>query len=107
MTSPKPEPRVWILGVGHLFPPRVFNDEATLRKLCPEREVVHVVEMSAFLALKHHYEVLEKQLAKCKEQRDEWRRWFAWYPVYIDGTAYWLEYIERRLEAFEYRKVEP
>ena len=25
-----------------------------------------------------------------------WHRWWAWYPVYIDGTVWWLENIERR-----------
>ena len=26
-----------------------------------------------------------------------WQRWWAWYPVDIDGTTYWLCYISRRL----------
>lgn len=26
----------------------------------------------------------------------EWHRWFAWYPVKVGDTLYWLEYMERR-----------
>lgn len=29
-------------------------------------------------------------------QRTEWTRWFAWYPVVIDGQWAWLRWIERR-----------
>lgn len=24
----------------------------------------------------------------------EWHKWFAWYPIYVGGTAYWLCTIE-------------
>ena len=27
----------------------------------------------------------------------EWHRWFAWYPVVIEGQWVWLETVERRL----------
>lgn len=33
-----------------------------------------------------------------KERKDrlkQWRKWFAWYPVDIDGYKYWLCYVER------------
>jgi hypothetical protein len=26
-----------------------------------------------------------------------WRRWFAWYPVKIDGRRVWLRMVERRI----------
>lgn len=26
----------------------------------------------------------------------EWHKWFAWKPVYVKGTAYWLTTIYRR-----------
>lgn len=26
----------------------------------------------------------------------EWKKWFAWYPVYIGEQGFWLEYVERR-----------
>lgn len=28
--------------------------------------------------------------------RSEWHKWFAWYPVVIDGENVWLETVERR-----------
>jgi hypothetical protein len=27
---------------------------------------------------------------------EQWRRWFAWHPVKIDGKRYWLKTIERK-----------
>lgn len=30
-----------------------------------------------------------------------WHRWFAWYPVEIDGHYIWLETIERFLEKYD------
>lgn len=26
--------------------------------------------------------------------KGEWRRWFAWHPVAIEGTLVWLEWVE-------------
>jgi hypothetical protein len=26
----------------------------------------------------------------------EWHRWFAWFPVEIEGRRHWLETVERR-----------
>lgn len=26
----------------------------------------------------------------------DWRPWFAWHPIYVDGFLVWLEWIERR-----------
>jgi hypothetical protein len=26
----------------------------------------------------------------------QWKRWFAWYPVWIDGEMFWLRSVERR-----------
>lgn len=26
----------------------------------------------------------------------EWKPWFAWYPVFIDGLLVWLETVDRR-----------
>lgn len=43
--------------------------------------------------------------------RDEWAKWFAWYPVSTgwDGTR-WLEYVERRawgvMADIQYRALE-
>lgn len=25
----------------------------------------------------------------------EWHRWFAWYPVEVDGRWVWMEHVER------------
>jgi hypothetical protein len=30
------------------------------------------------------------------KNRANWHRWFAWYPVSIDGQLVWLEIVERR-----------
>jgi len=27
---------------------------------------------------------------------DEWRSWFAWYPVVVGDEYVWLEWVERR-----------
>lgn len=32
-----------------------------------------------------------------KNPQLEWHKWFAWYPVEINGTWVWLENLERRL----------
>lgn len=32
------------------------------------------------------------------QERTDWRRWFAWYPVTINGQAVWLEYVYRKAE---------
>lgn len=33
---------------------------------------------------------------RVRTRRDEWRRWFAWYPVRtIDRTWVWLEVVEK------------
>ena len=29
------------------------------------------------------------------QQYDEWRSWFAWYPVKIKGSWVWLETVKR------------
>ncbi len=26
----------------------------------------------------------------------QWHNWFAWYPIWENGTVYWLETIERK-----------
>jgi hypothetical protein len=26
----------------------------------------------------------------------EWHRWFAWYPVRVDGSMVWFEFVERQ-----------
>jgi len=42
------------------------------------------------------------KLKKTKKETDlskancVWKPWFAWYPVYIDGTWVWLERVETR-----------
>jgi hypothetical protein len=25
-----------------------------------------------------------------------WHRWFAWYPITVDGDKYWLEFVYRK-----------
>jgi hypothetical protein len=33
----------------------------------------------------------------------QWRRWFAWHPIWLNdgkGTRVWLEWVERRAEAY-------
>lgn len=57
-----------------------------------------------------------------REQREDrlatWHKYFAWYPIGIDGTYHWLEYVERRVYVFmhtpfgehvitEYRENQP
>lgn len=32
----------------------------------------------------------------------EWNRWFAWYPVKIDDSWIWLEFIIRRINPNSY-----
>lgn len=33
----------------------------------------------------------------CTDRSDQWRRWFAWYPVQVVlGDCRWLEIVERR-----------
>lgn len=38
------------------------------------------------------------------QERDKrlkkWQRWFAWYPVRIDGQRVWLEYVYRRTTVY-------
>ena len=47
------------------------------------------------------------------KQFDEWKRWFAWYPAFVDGEMIWLEWVEWKLEASwhevftRYRKPTP
>lgn len=44
-----------------------------------------------------------------------WHKWFAWHPVWDNGTCYWLETVERRTvfnpvatcSRTEYRQYEP
>jgi hypothetical protein len=31
-----------------------------------------------------------------KDRREEWHRWFAWYPVRIGNQRVWLETVERK-----------
>ena len=33
--------------------------------------------------------------AKHRQQYDEWRDWFAWFPVKIQGEWIWLETVQR------------
>jgi hypothetical protein len=39
-----------------------------------------------------------------QEERDyrlrQWKRWFAWRPVVIDGERVWLEYVYRRTKVY-------
>lgn len=36
---------------------------------------------------------------KKKREREQWHRWFAWYPVRLaDNDCRWLEYVERKGE---------
>ena len=35
-------------------------------------------------------------------KREGWLRWFAWYPVYIDNTIVWLEFIYRKSDWDDY-----
>ncbi len=51
---------------------------------------------------------------KQRETRlSKWHIWFAWYPVRYDGTAYWLECVERKAifthihgyEYYEYKSL--
>ena len=28
---------------------------------------------------------------------EEWHRWFAWRPVFVEDEIVWLEFIERRI----------
>jgi hypothetical protein len=32
---------------------------------------------------------------KWKKRLTGWYRWFAWYPVEVNGYIVWLEYVER------------
>jgi hypothetical protein len=31
----------------------------------------------------------------------DWHRWFAWYPVRIDGKCMWGRWVERRRNYFQ------
>ena len=33
-----------------------------------------------------------------KHPGPSWEKWFAWYPVEVDGHYVWLEMVERKLE---------
>jgi hypothetical protein len=33
---------------------------------------------------------------KSRPHKTQWHQWFAWHPVTIDGTTYWLEHVYRR-----------
>jgi hypothetical protein len=35
-----------------------------------------------------------------RNRLEKWRRWYAWYPVRIDGERVWLEYVYRRTRAY-------
>jgi hypothetical protein len=37
-----------------------------------------------------------ERIARARDKRSEWRPWFAWRPVEIDGRSVWLEFVERR-----------
>lgn len=30
-----------------------------------------------------------------KQRPTDWHRWFAWFPVEVDGVKHWLEYVYR------------
>jgi len=51
-------------------------------------------------------------------QKYHWHKWFAWYPILINGNFIWLKFVERRItlyvqnidpsscfEGWEYRKL--
>ena len=44
------------------------------------------------------YETCEQR----RERRLRWHKWFAWYPVRYKGTAWWLCYVERSIEEYEF-----
>ena len=35
-----------------------------------------------------------------KERLEQWRPWFAWLPVVIDGERVWLEWVYRRTKIY-------
>lgn len=38
----------------------------------------------------------QKRWQKRWNRGNNWHKWFAWYPVEIDGRVYWLECLERK-----------
>ena len=49
--------------------------------------------------------------AEKDERLQQWHRWFAWHPVWSEGTGYWLCHLERKAKwewhyrVFEYREI--
>lgn len=41
-------------------------------------------------------DALEKRLKAREVELMEWRRWYAWRPVFVEGVLVWLEWLERR-----------
>lgn len=40
-----------------------------------------------------------REAALRAKAREQWHRWFAWYPVRVsDESCRWLEWVERRIE---------
>lgn len=37
-----------------------------------------------------------KTYATKREERLVWHTWFAWYPAFHEGRAFWLVFIERK-----------
>lgn len=58
--------------------------------------------------MRWRYETLDEE----RQRRGQWYKWFAWYPVKSEGTAFWLEYVLRKDERFfsmwlsKYKKIE-
>lgn len=35
-------------------------------------------------------------LSEYLKRFEEWRPWFAWHPIFVDGELVWLEAVERK-----------
>lgn len=46
--------------------------------------------------MKWKYETPEERIKRL----EKWHKKFAWFPIKIDGTKYWLEFVERRMGLF-------
>lgn len=68
MTTDKPKPREWFIAEAPgLAPERVFKVERTARELCPDRNLIHVVEIQALREAEREIEQwkTEAHIRKC------------------------------------------
>ena len=35
------------------------------------------------------------------KNKTQWHRWFAWYPIRIEGKLIWLRFVERQVGYYE------